>query len=336
MRYSIIVCTYNRARYLELCGDSWAALATPAGARAEPIAQPIAELIIVDNNSTDDTVSAAAALVERINARPGWRARYVFEPKQGLSHARNRGAQEASGAWLAFLDDECIVPSDWLQRLDAHATARAPDMLGGPYRGAFVPAMARARYPRGYDERFGDSHHRRDEWADGWLRKPGLSGGNMAVRADVLERLGGFDPALGQSGAAIAFGEETELQARLLAEPDGGKIYYAADLELTHLIRPEKAAMRMALVGVAKRAKAIADIGRRARSDASRGARLATRLRLGAVCLRRAGALGVKLAAGVAGNLVRGAPVSRALYEQIHNGRIQAVLQAGYAAWAAR
>ncbi|MEL6978406.1 MAG: glycosyltransferase, partial [Pseudomonadota bacterium] len=241
MRISVIVCTYNRARFLRLCGESWTALKRLAGAEAE--------FLIVDNNSDDDTAAASRALVTAIKAKPGWTASYHFEPVQGLSAARNRGVAEAAGDWVAFLDDECLTPADWLLRLEEEIRAQAPDAIGGPYRGRFTPDGA---YPPSFLERYGDSHHLRDGWEARWLSKPGLSGGNIAVRRALLREAGGFDPALGMNGAVIAFGEESELQTRLLAR--GAKLYFSPRLELVHFIRPEKSDLNAGLTAARRRA----------------------------------------------------------------------------------
>jgi len=75
---SIIICTYNRSRSLARTLDTMAALYSPGNLKWE--------LIVVDNNSKDDT----KAVVERFKRNSGLNIRYVFEEKQGLSFARNR------------------------------------------------------------------------------------------------------------------------------------------------------------------------------------------------------------------------------------------------------
>ena len=67
------------------------------------------ELIIVDNNSSDDTKMVAEAFVSETNIS----ARYVFEARQGLSSARNRGIKEATGDIVAFSDDDMVFDPHW-------------------------------------------------------------------------------------------------------------------------------------------------------------------------------------------------------------------------------
>lgn len=66
------------------------------------------ELIVVDNNSTDDT----RRVVERYQARE--RVTYVFEPYPGISTARNAGIKAAQADVIAFIDDDCRAGPDWI------------------------------------------------------------------------------------------------------------------------------------------------------------------------------------------------------------------------------
>src|SRR5690349_17754111 len=108
-RISVVVCTFNRARSLGRSLNALLALKPPPGGY---------ELIIVDNNSRDGT----AEVVARASSQRGASAppvRYIFEPAQGLSRARNAGVRAARGRILAFTDDDTLVPPDWLLQLDA-------------------------------------------------------------------------------------------------------------------------------------------------------------------------------------------------------------------------
>ena len=96
-RISAIVCTCNNAGSLE---------ATLLSLAKQELPSTIGhEVLIVDNNSTDSTVSVARKFTEQPNSI----FRYIFEPTQGLSFARNRGAKEARGEIVAFLDDDAIA-----------------------------------------------------------------------------------------------------------------------------------------------------------------------------------------------------------------------------------
>src|SRR5215470_14722752 len=91
---TVLVCTYNRSRTL---GETIESVATQA------LPQPLSwELLIVDNNSSDDT----RRVVEGFQRQYPERIRYFFEPQQGLSYARNAGIREARGEILVFIDDD--------------------------------------------------------------------------------------------------------------------------------------------------------------------------------------------------------------------------------------
>lgn len=89
---SIIVCTCNRAAFLQRCLDALIAQSVPETAY---------EVLVVDNNSTDETASVVARMLPR---HP--HLRYVREEHQGLSYARNRGMRETASPWVAYVDDD--------------------------------------------------------------------------------------------------------------------------------------------------------------------------------------------------------------------------------------
>ncbi|MBF2057065.1 MAG: glycosyltransferase family 2 protein [Cyanobacterium sp. T60_A2020_053] len=97
---SAVICTYNREEYLR-------------GALDSLLHQDLAnyEIIVVDNASTDGT----ADIVKSYSDNP--KVKYVYEPKLGLSVARNTGVINATGEIVAYLDDDAIAPSHWLPTL---------------------------------------------------------------------------------------------------------------------------------------------------------------------------------------------------------------------------
>lgn len=104
MDITVVICTYNGA---ERVPDVLEALRTQTG-----LDRLGWEVVVIDNNSTDDTV----AVVE--NAERTWDAnaplRCVTESRQGLAYARQRAVDEARGELVAFLDDDNIPESDWV------------------------------------------------------------------------------------------------------------------------------------------------------------------------------------------------------------------------------
>lgn len=100
---SIIIPTYNRHVHLTRAIQS----VLPQASRFN------AEVIVVDNNSTDSTREAVAHLA----AQHSHIIRYIFEPRQGNSYARNTGIEHSRATIVAFLDDDVRVSENWLELL---------------------------------------------------------------------------------------------------------------------------------------------------------------------------------------------------------------------------
>lgn len=202
MDASIVVCTYNRAASLQ---DTLAAL---AALRVAPQRQW--EILIVDNNSRD----ATRAVVEAAQ-RDCPRLRYVFEAAQGLSHARNRGIVETSGAVILFTDDDVLPEPDWLETtLDGLAKYQA-DACGG-----YIAPIWETPPPAWLTERFyGFLAVRTDRSDDYPITQPNHApyGANMAMKRAVFDRVGLFDTDRGRKGQVLASGEDGEMFERILA-----------------------------------------------------------------------------------------------------------------------
>ena len=82
---------------------------------------------MIDNNSSDDT----AAVLREANQGP-LPVRRILEIKQNVSHARNRGASEASFEHLVYFDDDELVDEGWLESYVAVQAALHADCVVGP------------------------------------------------------------------------------------------------------------------------------------------------------------------------------------------------------------
>jgi glucosyl-dolichyl phosphate glucuronosyltransferase len=98
---SLLVCTYNR------CGDLRELLETALAQETE--GRFTYEVVVVDNNSSDNTRSVVEALI----AAGHKNLRYVFESRQGKSHALNTGLQAVRGWAYVITDDDFVLPADW-------------------------------------------------------------------------------------------------------------------------------------------------------------------------------------------------------------------------------
>ena len=115
---SVAVCTYNRADVLPKCLESLINQTTD---------KELFEVLIIDNNSTDDTKRIALDFCGK-----NTNFKYIFEEKQGLSHARNRAIDEAKGTYIAYIDDDAIADKEWVKNiLDAIKTDSSMVAFGG-------------------------------------------------------------------------------------------------------------------------------------------------------------------------------------------------------------
>lgn len=216
---SVVICTYNRA---DLARQAITFVL------AQDFPQTGYELLIVDNNSTDHTNALAQ---EFCKAYPN--VRYFLESQVGLSHARNRGWQEAAGKYVAYIDDDCKVPPTWLRAASRVIEQVHPSAFGGPYY-----AFYNSPKPAWFKDEYGS--HVQGVVARSLKIDEYLCGGNMFLRLDILSKLGGFNTEFGMKGDKYSYGEETELFHRLRSVFPDSLIYYDPALFVYHLVRAEK------------------------------------------------------------------------------------------------
>ena len=200
---SVVMSTYNR-------GDLLADAIRSVLAQHERPSAPF-ELIVVDNNSTDQT-RAIVATFTTVDPR----VRYLFEPRQGLSFARNAGVRAARGSCIAFTDDDVRVEPDWVAAIiRAFRDHPEADAVGGrvlPLWPSPPPAWLT-----------------RDHWAPLALADHGdapvritadhpvcLVGANLTVRRAVFEHIGGFSTDLQRVKDGIGSLEDHDFLLRML------------------------------------------------------------------------------------------------------------------------
>ncbi len=157
----------------------------------------------------------------------------LAEPEAGLSRARNRALEEA-GEVIAFVDDDAVVADGWwdaLRRRWDEAPAEVA-CIGGPIRPRYS-----VEPPRWFSD--GIAHtltllDRGGAVRDLDPRAEAVYGANISFRVEPVKRLGGFDPALGHSGARVFFAEEDEMQRRLVSA--GHRVRYVPDAAVWHVI----------------------------------------------------------------------------------------------------
>jgi glycosyltransferase involved in cell wall biosynthesis len=167
------------------------------------------EILVVDNNSTDDTRD----VVERLRARHPALIRYLFEPRQGKSFALNRGVGEIGSEYYAIVDDDFILPPDWVRRV-TDGFAQHPDaaFLGGKVLPRWIapppPWLGPAHWPPIALADYGETEFIVS--ADRPICLLACTFRTTAVRA-----AGGYDTRLSVSAAKIGGVEDLEILQRL-------------------------------------------------------------------------------------------------------------------------
>jgi glucosyl-dolichyl phosphate glucuronosyltransferase len=223
---SIVVCTHNRSGSLRAALNHLFALQTGSIST---------EIIVVDNNSTDDT----AEVLRELRASAPVAMYCAFEAAQGISHARNTGWALARGAMVAFTDDDIQVSPGWASQIVA-AFAAHPEVecVGGKvlplWPGGDVPRwLTQEQWPPlaildyGNDPLFLDDDDPRC-----------LVGANFAFRREVFARLGGFSPAVQRVKNGIGSIEDHEFLLRLWRA--GGRALYAPEIVVAAPVDPQR------------------------------------------------------------------------------------------------
>lgn len=207
---SVVIPTYNRASLLP---------ATLESVLNQHVNDVSFEVIVVDNNSTDDT----AAVVRSVQATAGARLHYVKELHQGTSHARNAGIRQAKGPIIAFTDDDVLVSPDWLQSIvETFSSDPSLVFLGGP-----VLPLWNGSPP---------SWLTKEHWAPlavldygptpfhiGGTDARGLITANFAIRREAFERVGMFKTSLQLVKDTPGSMEDHEMVTRLSQAGETGR-----------------------------------------------------------------------------------------------------------------
>ena len=151
------------------------------------------EVVVVDNGSTDDTRST----IERMSGTFPVPLRCVGEPRRGRPVALNTGLRHASGEIFVITDDDLEVTPDWLQGFRRCFAEEHPDGVAGRVLPRWVNGLPTWLGPEALQDvnRLGlgllDHGDRRLSSRD--KRYCRWVGGNMAIRREAVERVGGFD-----------------------------------------------------------------------------------------------------------------------------------------------
>jgi GT2 family glycosyltransferase len=234
MQLTILICTHNRSALLE---RTLASLN-----RAHRPANCLVSLLVVANACTDNTRTFLEDYQTQAAEENWLPLSWLEEATPGKSHALNRAIPELRSDLVALVDDDHRVDEDYLTGISAAAGSYPyatlfcgrilPDWDGsepawvhdrGPYRIYPLPV------PR-QDQ--GDNPHLIG--TEGWI--PG--GGNLIMRRQVFDRIGGFATALGPQGHNLGGGEDTEFVLRAINS--GEQLQYIPDVIQYHYVDPAR------------------------------------------------------------------------------------------------
>jgi glycosyltransferase involved in cell wall biosynthesis len=196
-RVSVVVPVFNKAPFLATALDSIVAAVRSYGG---------AELIVLDHGSTD----GSRELLESRYAREA----QIADFRGGtIAAVRNHGVRLATGVVLSFIDADCVIPPNYLERLVEVLAATGAAATGAEV----VPPPA----PGWVEDVWYRLHRRTTDGEQEWI-----GSANLAVRRDAFDAVGGFDERL-------VTGEDTELCQRL--RDRGYRIYESKQLTAVHL-----------------------------------------------------------------------------------------------------
>ena len=226
MRLDVVIPTFQRPSLLAKALASLQRAAIPTDLEVN--------VVVVDNNSRDETADVVAKLVPAF----GGRLQYLNEVQQGKSAAQNAGIRATGGDLVGMIDDDEEVHPAWFTVI-ADAFRRRPDLdfIGGPYLGSGDVQLPQW-LPPGYPAVIGIVDGGPEEREYG-MDYPGiLMGGNAVIRRSVLDRVGLYNTALGRTATGLLSGEDDEMFSRLLAAGARGR--YLPDLIIYHHVPPDR------------------------------------------------------------------------------------------------
>ncbi|MFZ4084127.1 MAG: glycosyltransferase family 2 protein [Vampirovibrionia bacterium] len=283
MKISFAICTYNRLSYLQLVTEDFLkqceellslSLETQETAAESKFSiRPLEiEFLCIDNNSNDGTEEYCKSFIQRFNSQSDhedcekYSAAYIFEKKQGLSHARNAAIEKFTGEYLVFLDDDIRLADSFLLNLLVNlqsllVTDSLDLNLASPIKTASLPFIASVRIipewelekpewlslkppfslsPSVFPSHDYGSESRIYPFVFENLKVANPIGAVMLISRSVFEKIGIFNTELGVGSSALGFGlhEDTEFFRTALKEEV--PIYYWGDTQVTHPVTKQR------------------------------------------------------------------------------------------------
>lgn len=217
---SVIVCVYDLARWPQI-------MACLASLR-EQTRRPAKVVVVVDG---------CAPLAEALREARQDEVIVELPTNQGLSLARNAGIEQVETPWVAFLDDDAVAESTWIERLD-----EARRDTGAVGVGGWVEPMYDGPAPGWLPPQLlwtvGCSHQGLPTTRS-VVRN--VFGGCALMSTEALRSLGGYDPALGRRGDSAEGGEEADLCIRISRVDPTAKFLLEPSARIHHHVPESRA-----------------------------------------------------------------------------------------------
>ena len=208
MDISVVIPVFNAERTIEACLESLYAQDT----------HPL-EIIVVDNGSTDKTMEIVGSLMQRHEGVP---TLLLQEARRGPSFARNRGAFQAQGDIIAFMDSDCMADPSWIDHVSQSFDRTDIGAVAGSVIG-FDRQTTFGKFHALFTLRALPSSQLFHAFT---LVSGGFPTANLSVRGTLFRSLGGFDENIPQ------FGEDHDLCARIYRA--GARIYFDKEAIVHH------------------------------------------------------------------------------------------------------
>lgn len=221
---TIAIPTYNRARLLTQ---------TLEGLTRQDYPRELLEILIIDNNSPDNTREIVTAFASAPHA-----PRHILETQQGANFARNRALAEARGEIIVYGDDDILLQPDWLRELMQPFAADEAGKIGA------VAGEVEPVFPDGCPDWVRGFHGLQNLRADtGPVSERAVPmSANLAFRRDPLRTTGGWDINLGRKGGRVFGGEENGPIRRIRRA--GYAVWFAPKAKVLHQMPAARTTLR--------------------------------------------------------------------------------------------
>lgn len=223
VRISAIICTFNRSSYLQKAVQSLI---------DQTLETSEYEILVVDNGSVDNTRQVVDEQLKVVG-----NLHYIYEPKIGLSQARNTGWKAARGEYIAYLDDDAIATTDWLATLlhDFQNITPQPGCIGGK-----IDPIWEIERPSWLPDKLLPYLTILD-WSHKLIlidESQYVAGANISFTRQALDLVNGFQPKFGRKGKNLLSNEELVVQNQIRRQ--GLAVYYDPQAVVRHHITADR------------------------------------------------------------------------------------------------